>query len=291
MRILLTGPTGQVGAALLKTLPSLGEVVAHERSELDLANPDSIRTAVRRVRPDVLVNAAAYTAVDRAESEEPLAFRINAEGPAVLAEEAAKLGALLVHFSTDYVFDGEKTEPYTETDEPNPVNAYGSSKRAGEDAIRRSGCRHLIFRTSWVYGATGNNFMLTMLRVAREGKPLRVVDDQHGAPTSSRALARASAQVLAKLGDQSGTYHMSAAGSTTWHGFAAAIFEASRLSVDLSPISSTAYAARARRPRNSVLDNTKLATQFGLRLVPWRDALYEELRALASATTSRGDAS
>lgn len=290
MKILLTGPTGQVGSALLETLPSLGEVVAAGRSQLDLESPTAIRAAVRAVRPEVIVNAAAYTAVDQAEKEEALAFRVNAEGPAVLAEEAARLGALLVHYSTDYVFDGEKPEPYVETDPPNPINAYGRSKHAGEGAIRASGCRHLILRTGWVYGTTGRNFMLTMLRLARDGRPLRVVDDQHGAPTSSRALARSSAQVLSRLTGQNGIYHMTAGGSTTWHGFASAIFQGVRLQADLTAVTSAAYASPVRRPRNSVLDNTKLATEFGVRLMSWHDALYEELSQLGRAAASRGDA-
>jgi dTDP-4-dehydrorhamnose reductase len=276
LRILLTGPTGQVGSALLDTLPALGEVVPLDRTELDLASPDSIRDAVRRLRPELIVNAAAYTAVDQAEKEEALAHRINAEGPAVLAEEAAKLGALLVYFSTDYVFDGEKPSPYLETDETNPLNAYGRSKLAGERAIQASGCRHLIFRTSWVYAAGGKNFMLTMLRLAREGKPLRVVDDQRGAPTSSRMIARAAAAALAKLRDQSGLYHMTAVGSTTWHGFACAIFEQAGLDVELTPIASSAYPTPARRPRNSVLDNGRLAGH-GIRLPSWDEGLRDVL--------------
>ena len=280
MKILLTGPTGQVGSALLDTLAALGEVVPLDRVGLDLAEPRSIRSAVRAVRPEVFVNAGAYTAVDQAESERALALRINGEGPAVLAEEAVTLGALLVHFSTDYVFDGRKAEPYLESDLPNPLNAYGQTKLAGEQAIQRSGCRHLIFRTSWVYAATGRNFMRTMLRLAREGKPLRVVDDQHGAPTSNLMLAKAVPVAIARaLADRSleGLYHMSASGQTTWHGFAQAIFEAARVDADLAPIDSAQYPAAAKRPRNSVLDNGRLASRFGIRLAPWGEGLREVL--------------
>lgn len=278
MRILLTGPTGQVGSALLDTLPSMGEVVPLDRSELDLASAASIRAAVREVRPQVIVNAAAYTAVDKAESEETLAYRVNAEGPAVLAQEAAHLGALLVQFSTDYVFDGEKTSPYVECDEPSPLNVYGHSKAKGDTAIVQSGCRHLILRTSWIYAPTGKNFLLTMLRLAREGKALRVVDDQRGAPTSNLMIAQATGQALARvLTDSSlgGTYHMSAGGSTTWHGFARAAFQEQGIAADLTPISSAQYPSPARRPRNSVLDNSKLAAKLGVRLPTWEAGLRE----------------
>lgn len=282
MRILLTGPTGQVGSALLDTLPALGEVVPLDRSELDLANPDSIRDAVRRLRPELIVNAAAYTAVDEAEKEEPLAHRINSEGPAVLAEEAARLGALLVHFSTDYVFDGEKAGPYLETDAPNPLNAYGRSKHAGERAIEASGCRHLILRTSWVYSPVGKNFMLTMLRLAQEGKPLRVVDDQHGAPTSSLAIAAAvpeAARRVLMAPDLAGLYHVSAGGQTTWYGFARAIFEQTHTQAGIVAIRSRDYGAPARRPRNSILSSEKLAGQLGTRILSWESGLQEVLMA------------
>jgi dTDP-4-dehydrorhamnose reductase len=252
----------------------LGELVALERSQLDLASPDSVRAAVREVQPQVIVNAAAYTAVDQAEREESLALRINGDAPAVLAEEAAKRGALLVHYSTDYVFDGEKLEPYVETDPPNPLNAYGRSKLAGERAIQASACRHLIFRTSWVYSPSGNNFMRTMLRLAREGKPLRVVDDQYGAPTSSLMIARATAEALSRLGGEPGVYHMSAAGRTTWHAFAQAIFRAAGIAASVEAIPSSAYKTLARRPRNSVLDN-ELLRRHAIRLPSWEEGLRE----------------
>jgi dTDP-4-dehydrorhamnose reductase len=282
LRILLTGMTGQVGSALLNTLPPLGELVALDETQLDLGSLDAVRVAVRETRPQLIVNAAAYTAVDQAEKEEALAFRVNCEAPAVLAEEAKKLGALLVHFSTDYVFDGEKPSPYVESDAPNPLNAYGRGKLAGERAIQSSGCRHLIFRTSWVYAASGKNFMLTMLRLAREGKPLRVVNDQHGAPTSNLMLAAAVPDAVRRtLADDSlgAVYHMTAAGQTTWHGFACAIFEATKMNADLSAIPSSAYSVAARRPRNSVLDNGKLAARLKVRLPSWQDGMREVLQA------------
>lgn len=282
MKILLTGPSGQVGAALLETLPAIGEVIAAGRRDLDLCKKESIAKAVAAARPDVIVNAAAYTAVDQAEREEALAMAVNRDGPAMLAEEAARRGALLVHFSTDYVFDGEKPSPYVESDATDPLNAYGRSKLAGEQAIQRSGCRHLIFRTSWVYSHSGKNFLLTMLRLAREKKELRVVDDQHGAPTSSRMLADAVPRAIsAVLRDSSlgGLYHMSAQGSTTWCGFARAIVGDR---VKVLPISSSEYPTPARRPRNSVLDNSKLGKSFGLRLPSWQAGLERVLGTLAA---------
>ena len=301
MRTLLIGPSGQVGSALLERRASLGEVVPLDHPELDLASADSIHRAVRELRPQVIINAAAYTAVDQAEREETLAFRVNAHGPAILAEEAARLGALLVHFSTDYVFDGEKPTPYVETDPPNPLNVYGRSKLAGDQAIQASGCRYLIFRTSWVYGSSGKNFVLTMLRLAREGKPLRVVDDQHGAPTSSRQIARAVREILLagearremapddmkRVRAASGLYHATAAGVTTWFGFAAAILaERARMpgacvtAPKLTPITTGEYNAPAKRPANSVLSNAKLAATFGVRMQSWERGLEETLSAL-----------
>ena len=199
MRILVTGANGQVGWELQRTLQTLGDVVACDRGTLDLSDPDSIRGKVREIRPDVIVNAGAYTAVDRAESEPELAMAVNGVAPGVLAEEAKQLGALLLHYSTDYVFDGTKAEPYLESDAPNPVSVYGSSKLAGEKAVEAVGGAYLIFRTSWVYGGRGKNFLLTMLRLAGEREELRVVDDQFGAPTWCRTIAEATAQVVAKL--------------------------------------------------------------------------------------------
>ena len=279
-KILLTGASGQVGAALLQTLPQLGELLFPARAALDLAQPDSIRHAVREAKADVIVNCAAYTAVDQAEREEALAMAANRDGPAVLAEEAARRGALLVHFSTDYVFDGEKVAPYVESDATRPLNAYGRSKLAGELAIQRSGCRHLILRTSWVYSHHGKNFLLTIRRLAREQKDLRVVNDQHGAPTSSRMIANAATDAIrAMLREPSldGLYHMSAKGSTTWCGFARKIV-GERASV--LPVASSDYPTAARRPRNSVLDNSKLERHLGLQLPAWEKGLAEVLSVL-----------
>jgi len=280
LRILLTGKNGQVGSALLATLPALGEVTAFDRSQLDLAEPDSIRAAVRDIRPQVIVNAGAYTAVDQAEREEALALRVNCDGPAILADEAERTGALLVHFSTDYVFDGEKPTPYVENDVTNPLNAYGRSKVAGEQAIQRSGCRHLILRTSWVYAETGKNFVLTMLRLARQKKELLVVDDQYGAPTSSRMLAAALPGVIAALSRDRGVdgiYHMTASGRTTWCAFARTILRAKQITASVTGISTAEYPTAAARPRNSVLDNSKLQDKLGTALPPWELGLHEVL--------------
>ena len=287
----MTGPTGQVGSALLDTLPSIGEVVTLDRSQLDLANPASIRAAVRQVRPQVIVNAAAYTAVDQAEKEEALAYRINAEGPAVLAEEATRLGALLVHFSTDYVFDGDKPEPYVETDTPNPLNVYGRSKFGGEQAVEALARRYLILRTSWVYAARGKNFMRTMLRLAREGRALTVVDDQRGAPTSNLMLAGLLPSAIEGVlidSAAAGLYHATAAGHTTWFGFAQAIFAATDIGAKLSPVASSEYETAARRPRNSVLDNAKLGQRLGLRLPSWQEGLEEVVRAQPNQARAPG---
>jgi dTDP-4-dehydrorhamnose reductase len=273
LRILLTGGNGQVGWELLKALAPLGEIVAPDRAQLDLRDPARIREAVRAANADVIVNAAAYTAVDKAESERDAAFAVNAAAPGVLAEEAKKSGALLVHYSTDYVFDGAKAAPYVEEDEPNPLNVYGASKLAGERAIAASGCRYLILRTSWVYGPRGSNFMLTMLRLARERPELEVVDDQVGAPTSSLAIARATAQVL-RPGTH-GTYHLSAAGQTSWCGFARAILARAGSATPVTAIRTEDYPTPARRPRNSRLNCTRLRADFGLALAPWEEQLAE----------------
>jgi dTDP-4-dehydrorhamnose reductase len=249
-----------------------------DRKQLDLASSDSIRGVVRDVRPHVIVNAGAYTAVDQAEREEALALRVNCAGPAVLAEEAARLGALLVHFSTDYVFDGEKASPYVETDVPNPLNAYGRSKLAGERAIQQSGCRHLILRTSWVYAETGKNFVLTMLRLAREGKELRVVDDQFGAPTSSRMLAAGVPAAIAALSrdpELVGIYHMTAAGRTTWCAFARAFLNAKQIPAPITAISTAEYRTAAARPRNSILDNSKLGGHLTITLPHWESGMQD----------------
>lgn len=283
MRILLTGRYGQVGWELERALPALGEVIATGRSQLDLANFDQVRRIVRESRPGVIVNAAAYTAVDKAESEQELAMRINGEAPGVLGTEAARLGALLVHFSTDYVFDGEKSGAYMEEDAPNPLNVYGRTKLAGEQAVRVSGCRSLIFRTSWVYAGSGKNFLLTMLRLAKEGKPLPVVDDVYGAPTASHMIARATADAISQaLQNESrcGLYHMSAQGRTTWCGFARAIVATAGLAAEVVAISTEEYSAPARRPRNSILDNAKIVERLGIRLASWQAGMSEVLGRL-----------
>ena len=301
IRVLLTGARGQLGAELARELEGRAEVVAHDRGSLDLARPGDIAARVREARPEVILNAAAYTAVDRAETELDAARAVNAVAPAVLAAEAKRLGALLVHYSTDYVFDGTKKTPYVETDPTAPLNAYGRTKLEGEEAVAASGCDHAILRTSWVYAAHGRNFMLTMLRLAAAQKELRVVDDQRGAPTSSRQLARATLDLLARndrsrpigpgdlerVRSASGVYHATASGETTWFGFALEIFD--RWSkrpgnVFVMPrviaIASADYPTPARRPANSVLSNARLAGTFGVRLPPWRDGLEEALSAL-----------
>jgi dTDP-4-dehydrorhamnose reductase len=284
-----------VGVELQRSFAGLGPIVAADLESVDLADADQTRALVRRVQPDVILNAAAYTAVDRAESQPELAMAINATAPRILAEEARRLNALLVHYSTDYVFDGEKQQPWIESDVPNPLSVYGSSKLAGEQAIQSAGGRYLIFRTSWVYGPHGNNFLLTMLRLARESDRLSIVDDQFGSPTTSIELAQATRTIVegvlaGQFGpsqDWAGLYHMTCAGSTTWFGFAQAIFAgaATLLQVkapELTPLATKDYPTPARRPRNSVLSNQKLYDRFGVRLAPWKEALDSVLRALSS---------
>jgi dTDP-4-dehydrorhamnose reductase len=282
LNILVLGRGGQLGSALPGALAAAGRVTVLGLPELDLADPAAIRAKVAELRPQVIINAAAYTAVDRAEEEPDVAFAVNATAPGVLAEEAGKLGALLVHFSTDYVFDGTKDAPYVEDDAPNPLGVYGRSKLAGEREVQASGCRHYTFRTSWVYAPGGRNFAAAILAAAREGKPLRVVNDQRGAPTSAAALALAVARILedpALRKQPSGLYHMSAAGEVTWHGFALEVLAAAGIDARPAAVSSAEYGARVPRPRNSLLDNARLEATFGLRLPHWR----EGFRALAQA--------
>lgn len=280
MKILLTGRNGQVGWELERSLAPLGEVIATDRAVLDLADPESIRRVVREAMPAVIVNAAAYTGVDRAESEPEAAMRVNGAAPGVLAAEARRLGALLVHYSTDYVFDGAKEAPYAEGDRTNPLNVYGKSKLEGEQAVVASGCRHLILRTAWVYSARGNNFLLTILRRAREQAELRVVNDQIGAPTSAVAIARATAAVLRQERRQ-GIFHMSASGKTSWHGFAEAIVARAGLATRIVGIRSEDYPTAARRPRNSLLDNARLNAAFGIALEDWRGPLAAVMAEVA----------
>jgi dTDP-4-dehydrorhamnose reductase len=287
MKILVTGKNGQVGWELRRTLAPLGKVIALDREALDLSDVHAIRRLVQKTEPDLIVNAAAYTAVDKAESEPDLAMLINGTVPGILAEEARDLGAAIVHYSTDYVFDGTKDSPYVEDDTPNPLNVYGRTKLAGEQAIQAVGVPHLILRTSWVYGARGRNFLGTIRRLARERDELRIVDDQYGAPTWSRMIAEITAQILAQrlslrfsgLSEVSGVYHLTAGGRTSWHGFARAILDqeaaASRLKKipRLTPIPTSEYPLPAKRPMNSVLSNEKLYSVFGLGAPQWDAAL------------------
>jgi dTDP-4-dehydrorhamnose reductase len=277
LRILLTGSKGQVGTALEPALAPLGKVIALDRKGLDLL---SIGDTIVKAEPDVIVNAAAYTAVDRAEREKDIAFAVNARAVEALAREAKAIDALLVHFSTDYVFDGEKPAPYVETDAPNPLSVYGHSKLAGERAIAASGCRHLIFRTSWVYGPGGRNFVHAILAAAKAKPELRVVSDQCGAPTSSGAIAGAVAQALAHPAKAHGLYHLSAGGETTWYGFAREILSMKELATAIVPVSSEEYGAPARRPKNSRLDNSHIGKVMGISLPDWRQGLAAVLAAI-----------
>jgi dTDP-4-dehydrorhamnose reductase len=290
MSILIIGKNGQVGTELSRVYHSRGNVVLTGRDECDLSNEQSIRDTVGRVKPTVIINAGAYTAVDQAEKERDLCFAINANAPRVLAQEAARLDALLIHYSTDYVFNGEKSEPYLESDPISPVNVYGESKAAGEAAIAEAATRYLVLRTSWVYGANGKNFLRTMLRLGAERSELRVVDDQLGAPTSAAAIASATARLVEQLAsaapETSGIYHMTAAGSTSWCGFARAIFSADLLATRprVQPVSSSDYPTPARRPANSVLSNDKFAHNFGFRLPTWQQQLDEVLAGMQVAS-------
>jgi dTDP-4-dehydrorhamnose reductase len=290
MKILLIGRSGQVGYELERSLQGLGQVVAVDRARMDLANPDQLREVIRTVQPALIVNPAAYTAVDLAEREQDLAMRINAEAPAVMAEEARKLGASLIHYSTDYVFDGSKGGPYVEDDQPNPQNVYGRSKLAGEQAIRASGVSHLILRTSWVYGMRGRNFLRTVQRLAQERDELRIVADQFGAPTWCRTIAETTAHIVMKLQSNgsanrqsiaidawrefSGLYHLTAQGRTSWHGFTQAIVQHASTARKpiVTPIATSDYPLPATRPRNSVLSSDKLMKAF-CGLPDWDHAL------------------
>jgi dTDP-4-dehydrorhamnose reductase len=295
MRILITGKSGQVGTELGKLYHSPQEVIITGREECDLGNELSVRETVRRWKPEIILNAGAYTAVDQAETDRDLCFRVNAVAPGVFAEEAARLNALLIHYSTDYVFNGQKTEPYCETDPVDPINIYGASKAAGEAAIVKAGARAVVLRTTWVYGAHGKNFLRTMLRVGAERPELRVVDDQLGAPTSAAAIAEAT-HTLAERHKQDpesitpGIYHMTAGGSTTWYGFAQAIFAASSLAKKprVEPIPSSAYKTPAMRPANSVLANDKFAQTFGFRMSGWQQQLDEVFATMTEGNEVKG---
>lgn len=279
MNILLTGVNGQVGWELRRTLATLGTVTAPTRQQLDLTDEQALRQFIRTMRPQLIVNPAAHTAVDKAESEPELARILNAIAPAIMAEEAARLGAAMVHYSTDYVFDGSKSDAYTETDTPNPLGVYGATKLAGEQAVAATGIPHLILRTSWVYGLRGGNFLLTMQRLFQEREQLNIVADQFGAPTWSRMIAEATAQVLAQRPFEqqslSGIYNLTSAGTASWHAFATAILERTAVgkSVTLNPIPATQYPTPATRPANSVLCGDKLRMAFGIALPHWEAAL------------------
>lgn len=304
--ILLIGNNGQVGRELSRSLPQLGDVTSLDRKQLNISKPEEIRRAIRAFRPALIVNAAAYTAVDKAESEEALARTINADAPAVLAEEAKMSGACLVHYSTDYVFDGSKTTPYEVSDPTNPQNVYGRTKLEGERVVQESGAQYLIFRTAWVYAPEGRNFLLTILRLATQREELGIVRDQVGAPTWSREIAKATTKILSQiwgtscdtpgaavsLADVSGIYHMTAAGQTTWFDFATAILEEARtidpgtpwfaaatnnrplIARGVVPILASEYPTPARRPAYSVLSNESLARTFSVRLPDWRTQLH-----------------
>jgi dTDP-4-dehydrorhamnose reductase len=309
--ILLTGKNGQVGGELLRRLPQLGEVVAPGREQMDLSKPDDIRRTILDVRPQLIINAAAYTAVDQAETDQATARAINQEAPGLMAVEAKKIGATLLHYSTDYVFDGTKRVPYDEMDSANPMSIYGKTKFAGEQAIRSSGVPHLIFRTAWVYAKRGRNFLLTILRLATEREELRIVSDQVGAPTCAADLAAATCKILAGISEWNrvkfvfsevaGTYHMSAAGQTTWYDFAQAILkEAEAATHNLGwlaeatkgrqliarrvvPISTEEFHSPSRRPSYSVLSNSQLNQAFGITLPDWQSQLK---RCFASDCTA-----
>ncbi|MFM9383388.1 dTDP-4-dehydrorhamnose reductase [Pseudomonas sp. UV AK001] len=292
MKILLLGKNGQVGWELQRSLAPLGELVALDRHAVDglcgdLSNLDALRAAIRQLKPDVIVNAAAYTAVDKAESDVELADRVNSQASRLMAEEALILDAWLIHYSTDYVFSGEGSTPWCEGDAVAPVNQYGVSKLAGEQAITASGCKHLIFRTSWVYGARGNNFAKTMLRLAKDRETLSVIADQVGAPTGADLIADVTALAIRQVLQQpklAGLYHLAASGEVSWHGYARHVIEFARshgeqLAVAaINPIDTTAYPTPARRPLNSRLNTRKLRDNFSLHLPDWQSGVTRMLR-------------
>jgi dTDP-4-dehydrorhamnose reductase len=294
VRILLTGSTGQIGQSLAPRLAELGELVVPSRSELDLADPSAILAFVDDVRPAFAVNAAGYTAVDSAEQDAVLAQAVNGNAPGVLAQAMLRHGGALIHYSTDYVFDGAQTAPYAEDDPTGPLNVYGRTKLDGEQRVAASGVRHVIFRISWIYSAVRSNFLLTMLRLGRDHESISVVDDQHGAPTPAAVVADATLRVLARAGDRAaeqfgkygGLVHLGCRGETTWYGFAEAIFaEARRMGLpmavrQLRPTTTAAFPRPARRPMNSRLDLGRLAAKFEIETPNWRDALHEQMALL-----------
>jgi len=280
-RILLTGSTGQVGWELARTLSPLGEVLTPGRDEFDLARPESLREKIRDWSPDLIVNPAAYTAVDQAETEHDLVFKINADAPGVLAEESERLNIPLIHYSTDYIFDGKKDGAYSEDDEPNPLNVYGESKLKGELAVRSVAKKNIILRTSWVYGVRGKNFLNTMLKLFQEQEELTVVVDQIGAPTWSRMIAETTAIIVGQLkveqDDIWGLYHLTASGETSWHGFAEAIYELYRTDnqVKIGKVYSDQYTTESIRPMNSRLNSKKILAAFGVSLPDWDRSLRQ----------------
>jgi dTDP-4-dehydrorhamnose reductase len=294
-RILIAGGKGQLGTELQRSFAGTSPLIVVDREAMDLRSPEQIRSVVRDAKPHVILNAAAYTAVDRAESEQEIAAAVNERAPRILAEEAHELGAVFVHYSTDYVFDGTKSGAWVEDDATGPLNVYGATKLAGEESIRAVGGRYLIFRTSWVYGPHGKNFLLTMLRLGRERDVLTIVDDQHGAPTTSVELARATKAIVdgvlagkfGESGEWAGLYHMTCGGETTWCGFARAIFARAHDLLagrrpDVQGIATSEYPTPAKRPGNSVLSNVKLRERFGVQLAGWEAALDEAMAVLAA---------
>ncbi len=284
-KILITGKDGQVGWELQRTLATHGTIIALDRHSLDLAHPANIRHAINDIKPDLIINTAAYTAVDKAETDREMALAINGKAPEILAEEAKKQGAILIHFSTDYIFDGTSTQPYSETDLPAPLNAYGHTKLLGEQAIQSIGGSYLILRTSWIYGARGKNFLLTMQRLAKERDALKIVGDQIGTPTWSRMLAEATAHIATKALQKNtdshlwGLYHLTSSGQTSWYAFAKAILESCQRRnpafrmPKLDQITTAEYPLPAKRPHFSVLSNAKILKTFGVQMPPWQAAL------------------
>ena len=288
-KILVTGKNGQVGWELQRTLAPLSQIIALDAEDMDLSDVDAIRRKVREIAPHIIINPAAHTAVDKAESEPDLAMAINGTAAGVLAEEAKKLDALLIHYSTDYVFNGSKTSPYVESDVPDPQSVYGRTKLAGEQAIQAVGGKHVILRTSWVYGVHGSNFVKTILRLAKERSELRIVADQYGAPTWARLLAESTAQIIGNYTeDKSGVYHLTSSGRTNWHQFAEEIVRLARQYDDalkdkpltIHPIATHEYPVPAKRPANSSLSTEKIRQTFSLELPHWEDDLAECVRQL-----------
>ena len=273
-KILILGANGQVGSQLQNTLAPLGKIKACTRKEADLENLGQLKKIIQNYQPQIIVNAAAYTAVDQAESEPEKAYRINSEAVATIAQESKKINALLVHYSTDYIFDGTKTEAYTEEDQPNPQSIYGKSKWKGEQAIKESDTKHLIFRTSWVYAKKGKNFVNTILKLAKERQELKIVDDQIGAPTTATLIANITAQAIAEK-IQSGTYNLTASGSTSWHGFAEQIiqYDANQYNIKLTPVPTEQYPQAAPRPKNSMMNTSKLQQVLDIILPTWQQEL------------------